>query len=70
MLKLVARNAAGVQRFWRDTARRPGVAFPLGQTLGQTASFRQTAPETWCQSRICGRAGTAYLQPTTVGELK
>ena len=27
---------------------------PLGQTLGQTASFRQTAPETWCQSRVCG----------------
>src|ERR1035441_4615955 len=25
-----------------------------GQTLGQTASFRQTAPETWCQSRVCG----------------
>ena len=33
---------------------RPGVAFPVGQTLGQTASFRQTAPETWCQSRVCG----------------
>src|ERR1035441_9285002 len=31
-----------------------GVAFPVGQTLGQTASFRQTAPETWCQSRVCG----------------
>src|ERR1035438_4507651 len=30
---------------------RPGEAFPVGQTLGQTASFRQTAPETWCQSR-------------------
>src|ERR1039458_9579107 len=29
-------------------------AFPVGQTLGQTASFRQTAPETWCQSRVCG----------------
>ena len=29
---------------------RPGVAFPVGQILGQTASFRQTAPETWCQS--------------------
>jgi hypothetical protein len=29
---------------------RPSVAFPVGQTLGQTASFRQTAPETWCQS--------------------
>jgi NAD(P)-dependent dehydrogenase (short-subunit alcohol dehydrogenase family) len=28
-------------------------AFPVGQTLGQTASFRQTAPETWCQSRVC-----------------
>src|ERR1035438_9650284 len=25
----------------------------VGQTLGQTASFRQTAPETWCQSRVC-----------------
>jgi hypothetical protein len=33
---------------------RPSVAFPVGQTLGQTASFRQTAPETWCQSRVCG----------------
>src|ERR1019366_2233840 len=33
---------------------RPGVAFPVGQTLGQTASFRQNAPETWCQSRLCG----------------
>src|ERR1035438_7863512 len=33
---------------------RPGEAFPVGQTLGQTASFRQTAPETWCQSRVCG----------------
>ena len=33
---------------------RPGVSFPVGQTLGQTASFRQTAPETWCQSRVCG----------------
>jgi LAS superfamily LD-carboxypeptidase LdcB len=33
---------------------QPGVAFPVGQTLGQTASFRQTAPETWCQSRVCG----------------
>ena len=29
-------------------------AYPAGQTLGQTASFRQTAPETWCQSRVCG----------------
>src|ERR1035441_5533749 len=37
--------------FW---GTRPGVAFPVGQTLGQTASFRQTAPETWCQSRVCG----------------
>src|ERR1017187_9971935 len=34
-------------------ARRTG-AYPAGQTLGQTASFRQTAPETWCQSRVCG----------------
>ena len=25
----------------------------VGQTLGQTASFRQTAPENWCQSRVC-----------------
>src|ERR1035441_2827876 len=24
--------------------------YPVGQTLGQTASFRQTAPETRCQS--------------------
>src|ERR1035438_3366895 len=31
---------------------RLGVAFPVGKTLGQTASFRQTAPETWCQSRV------------------
>src|ERR1017187_4449615 len=37
-----------------DSGSRPGVAFPVGQTLGQTASFRQTAPETWCQSRVCG----------------
>src|ERR1039457_4891941 len=29
-------------------------AYPVGQTLGQTASFRQTAPETRCQSRVCG----------------
>ena len=29
-------------------------SFAVGQTLGQTASFRQTAPETWCQSRVCG----------------
>ena len=33
---------------------RLSVAFPVGQTLGQTASFLQTAPETWCQSRVCG----------------
>ena len=26
---------------------------PVGQTLGQAASFRQTAPETRCQSRVC-----------------
>src|ERR1019366_4366386 len=31
----------------------PGMAFPVGQTLGQTASFRQTAPETRCQSWVC-----------------
>src|ERR1039458_2749658 len=42
-------------------------AFLVGQTLGQTASFRQTAPETWCQSRVCG----AFLPsaPKTVKHL-
>src|ERR1019366_1357288 len=29
-------------------------AIPAGQTLGQTANFRQTAPEIRCQSRVCG----------------
>ena len=29
------------------------MAYPAGQTLGQTASFRQSAPETWCLSRVC-----------------
>src|ERR1017187_5421067 len=43
---------------------RPGEAFPVGQTLGQTASFRQTAPETWCQSRGCGVSRPA--SPKTV----
>src|SRR5450759_1444435 len=43
---------------------RPGEAFPVGQTLGQTASFRQTAPETWCQSRVCGVSRPA--SPKTV----
>src|ERR1035441_5666495 len=42
----------------------PGMAFPVGQTLGQTASFRQTAPETWCQSRVCGVSRPA--SPKTV----
>jgi antitoxin ParD1/3/4 len=36
----------------------------VGQTLGQTASFRQTAPETWCQSRVCGVSRPA--SPKTV----
>src|ERR1039458_9611364 len=44
---------------------RPGVAFPVGQTLGQTASFRQTAPETWCQSRVCD-AMRIHTDNTTV----
>src|ERR1019366_1338978 len=43
---------------------RSGEAFPVGQTLGQTASFRQTAPETWCQSRVCGVSRSA--SPKTV----
>src|ERR1019366_1836198 len=41
-------------------------AYPVGQTLGQTASFRQTAPETWCQSRVCGVFPTGF--PTTVSK--
>src|ERR1039458_7694830 len=44
---------------------RPGVAFPVGQTLGQTASFPQTAPETWCQSRVCD-AMRIHTDNTTV----
>ena len=52
-----------LHRLWAELYRSPvglhlqpinRVAFPVGQTLGQTASFRQTAPETWCQSRVCG----------------
>src|ERR1017187_9337594 len=43
---------------------RPGEAFPVGQTLGQTASFRQTAPETWSQSRVCGVS--RHASPKTV----
>jgi len=44
-------NACGVRnRFGGTTNAR---AYPAGQTLGQTASFRQTAPETRCQSRVC-----------------
>src|ERR1019366_2412485 len=43
---------------------RPGEAFPVGQTLGQTASFRQTAPETWGQSR--GLRRIAARPPKTV----
>src|ERR1017187_1954052 len=43
---------------------RPREASPAGQTLGQTASFRQTAPETWCQSRVCGVSRPA--SPKTV----
>src|ERR1022692_2605047 len=39
-------------------------AYPAGQTLGQTASFRQTAPETWCQSRVCGAFPASF--PKTV----
>src|ERR1035438_8879312 len=34
-----------------------GQTVPMGQTLGQTASFRQSAPETWCQSRVCWFVG-------------
>src|ERR1019366_912754 len=37
----------------RFEGTRPETACPAGQTLGQTDSFRQTAPETWCQSRVC-----------------
>src|ERR1035441_6824509 len=44
---------AGAAPPQRDPAR-PGGACSVRQTLGQTASFRQTAPETWCQSRVCG----------------
>src|ERR1035441_2581044 len=41
-------------RSLRDAGDTTGRNVSHGQTLGQTASFRQTAPETWCQSRLCG----------------
>src|ERR1035441_4466822 len=31
-------------------------------TFKQTASFRQTAPETWCQSRVCGALLTLWVR--------
>jgi hypothetical protein len=37
----------------------------VGQTLGQTANFRQTAPEIRCQSRVCG-----VFRPTTPKSVK
>src|ERR1035438_4581007 len=43
----------------RGTGRAGSIS--RGQTLGQTASFRQSAPETWCQSR-----GSGYVTAPTV----
>src|ERR1039457_4946444 len=36
--------------FWGHNER---ASIYARQTMGQTARFRQTAPETWCQSRVC-----------------
>src|ERR1035441_8719540 len=41
-------------RSLRDAGDTTGRNVSHGQTLGQTANFRQTAPEIWCQSRVCG----------------
>src|ERR1019366_7363974 len=44
-------SVPGLQRI---AARLPQNGYvSRGQTLGQTANFRQSAPEIWCQSRDC-----------------
>jgi hypothetical protein len=45
---VVAQLYTSAEPFW---GQDDGEVCPVGQTQGQTASFRQTAQETRCQSR-------------------